>query len=301
MSRLGAGFSAAVVAYRFPHMLLFDRKVAGAMHHRDAAHVRRDGLDHFTLQVLRSGRMLAGRAGEERAMRPGDVAVYGTTRPQRTVVERAHYIALTLPRDVVESVLPTARDLHGTILPRAAAGLLGDFIGSLVRNASTMGPASAARGGAMVAELLAGVAGDAAPRRSDDEHTLALQRARGEAYIDAHLHDRDLDVNRVAAALGLSRATLYRAFAPVDGVARQILRRRLKRLQAALAAPGELRSVAALGFDLGFASESHCSRAFKSAFGVTPGQFRAAARHAGPFEDSAARTGDLIDWYRDLA
>lgn len=237
-------------------------------------------------------------------MRPGDVAVYGTTRPQRTVVERAHYIALTLPRDVVEAALPGARALHGTILPRAAAGLLGDFIRSLVRNAPAMGADSASRGGAIVAELLAGVAGDTGAGRrgvrgvEEAEGGLALQRARGEAYIDANLHDRDLDADRVAAALGLSRATLYRAFAPVDGVARQILRRRLNRLRAALSLAGETRSVGALGFDLGFASESHCSRAFKAAFGVTPGQFRAEARRASPPRDGA--TGGLVAWYHDL-
>lgn len=304
VSRLKTDFSATVVAYRFPRLLLFDRRVTGAIHHRDQTHVRRDGFDHYTLQVLRAGRMLAGQAGEEKAMRPGDVAVYGTTRPQRTVVERAHYIALTLPRDVVERALPSARKLHGTILPREVAGLLSDFVLSLLRNAPAIGSDSASRGGAMVAELLACVVGDGRIRDSgiaEADESLSLQRARGENYIEDNLHDSELSVDRVAAALGLSRATLYRAFAPLDGVSREILRRRLIRLRTALTQPDDLRSVAALGFDFGFASESHCSRSFKAAFGITPGQFRAAFRHTREVRDGDIQAGELVTWYRDLS
>lgn len=303
VSRLGPGFSAAVTAYRFPRLLMFDRQIAGAVHHRDAARVRRDGLDHFNLQVLRAGRMVAGAAGEERVMCPGDVVVFDASRPQRTAVDRADYVAFSLPRDVVEAALPGARRLHGAVLSGGAAGLLGDLVMSLLRHASTLSADVAARGGDMVVDLLACAAGEAGAQRSDDgapDDALTLQRVRANAFIDDHLSDPALDAEAIAAALGLSRTALYRAFASTGGVARGIMARRLGRMRAALLRPGEHRSVAALAFELGFSCESHSNRAFKAAYGVPPGQFRAETRGVRAAREGGAQADQFDGWLGEL-
>ena len=303
VSRSGTAFSAAVVAYRFPRMLLFDRQVGGVVHHRDEARVRRDGFDHFTLQVLRSGDMAGGVPGDERPLAPGDVILFDTTRPHRTRVDGADYVTVTLVREQVEAAVPDARRLQGAILPRAAAGLLGDFILSLARHAPSLGPDSGARGAAVLADLLATAAGGVrlpAAAEGVPAEWLRLQRDRAEAFIDAHLGNPLLDADAGAAGMGLSRSTLYRAFAPGDGVARRITARRLERLRAALRRPSETRSVASLSFDLGFASESHCGRAFKAAFGVAPGQFRADARRIRELRAGGGGTGRLADWHCEL-
>ena len=303
VSRSGTAFSAAVMAYRFPRMLLFDRQVAGVVHHRDEARVRRDGFDHFTLQVLRSGDMAGGPPGDERPLAPGDVILFDTTRPQRTRVDGADYVTVTLAREQVEAAVPEARRLHGAVLSRPAAGLLGDFLLSLARHAHALGPDAGAQGAAVLADLLAAAAGGVrppAPAEGGGADYLGLQRDRAEAFIDAHLGNPLLDADAVAAGLGLSRSTLYRAFAPVDGVARRITARRLERLRAALRRPSETRSVASLSFDLGFASESHCGRAFKAAFGVAPGQFRADARRSRELRAGGGRAGPIADWHCEL-
>ncbi len=297
VSRLGPTFRAAVTAHRFPGFLMFERSIAGAVHHREEARVRHDGLDHFNLQMLRNGRMAAGLPGEERPMRPGDIVVFDTTRPQRTVVDGADYVVLSLSRDAVEAALPDARRLHGVVLPRRAAGLLGDFVLSLLRNAPTLSVDLAALGGDMVVGLLAGAAGGVAGAEPDaaSDDAFALHRARAEIYIDAHLSDPTLDADGIAAALGLSRSALYRAFARTGGVARRITARRVDRMRAALRRPGEQRSIAALSFALGFGSESHCSRAFKAAYGIAPGQFR-----AGAYRSDGRPTGGFGDWLCEL-
>lgn len=128
-----------------------------------------------------------------------------------------------------------------------------------------------------------------------------MLRWRAEAFIDAHLDDRTLDVDRVAAGIGATRSTLYAAFAPVNGVAREILRRRVMRLSEALLRPHEARSIAALAFDLGFADESHCSRAFRAKFGCPPGQFRAEARRAHASTSPALEAGGWAAWWGDIA
>lgn len=301
VSRVAGPFSATVVGHRLPHLLLVDRQITGAAHRRDAARVRADGFDHFVLQILRAGRLAAGSPGDERAMGPGDAVLFDTTRPHATVAEGADYITVSVPRDRLEAMLPEAGSLHGLILPRAVSGLLGDFVGSLVRHAAHLGPEVAVRSGAMVAEMLAAAARVATPPRDAQEDALALHLFRGQAFIEAHIHDPGLDAGRVAAGLGLSRSALYRAFGPVDGVARQISLRRLKALRAALRTPSERRSVAALCYDLGFSSESQGNRAFKAAFGAAPGRFRAEARAAAALAASRISAfGYLGLWRSEL-
>lgn len=105
-----------------------------------------------------------------------------------------------------------------------------------------------------------------------------MRRLRAEAFIDAHLSDATLDAEAIANGIGSSRSSLYRSFSEDGGLMRHIQQRRLERLRMALRRPGDGRSVAALAFSCGFTDEKHCSRAFRTAFGVPPGRYRAAIR-----------------------
>lgn len=301
VSRVAGPFSASIAGFRLPGLLLFDRQITGASHRRDAARVRTDGFDHFVLQILRSGRMGAGVPGDEKWMGAGDAVLFDTTLPQATVVERADYITLSLAREQLAVLLPEARSLHGTILPRAAVGLLGDFAHSLIRHSTRLGPEVTLRSGAFVAEMLAGAVAAVTGPRDAQEDALALQLFRARSFIEAHLHDPTLDAGRIAIALGLSRSTLCRAFAPLDGVARQITIHRLKTLRAALRSDRETRSIAALCYAVGFSSESQGNRAFRAAFGVAPGQFRREARAAAALNASRSLAARLARWPSEVS
>lgn len=122
--RRGSAFNAAVASYRLSPVLMFDRLIAGAVPHRDQPRVRHDGLDHFKPQVLRSGHMMADTPVEEQILEPGDVVVFDTLRPQRTVVVSRLRHPQSPPlrhRGGVAGV----RHLHGAVLSLTAAGLLG--------------------------------------------------------------------------------------------------------------------------------------------------------------------------------
>jgi AraC-like DNA-binding protein len=303
VSRIEGPFRAVVSAHRFPRMLLFNRSVAGAVHHRTADRVRRDGFDHVNLQMLRSGSMVAGDPGNERAMSPGDIVVFDTSRPQRTAVTDADYLSVAISRDAIATMLPGIRDLHGTILTRGVAGLLGDLLLSLGRHVASVSPAVASESAGLVGTLLRSLTcASAMPVATESAGgATEMHRWRADAYIDAHLHDRGLDVDAIAAGIGVARTTLYGAFASKGGVAREILYRRVRRLGVALRRPGETRSVSALAFDLGFADESHCSRAFKARFGCPPGQFRAASRREHAAAGPAATKDSWAEWWGGIA
>ncbi|MGL4291582.1 MAG: helix-turn-helix domain-containing protein [Phreatobacter sp.] len=301
----GGPFAARVHAHRFERMIVFDRYNSGVSHGRDAARVRRDGFDHIALQLLISGELAGGRPGDERALAPGEIILFDMTQPQRTRADDARLIAVSLAREVVEAAAPVTRSLHGAILPEAASGLLGDFMISLARHGDTLSAGTASRAGRMVAELLAAALGEGNLRpasASSAEQLMTLKRERAEAAIEARLADPGLDVEAVASVLGVSRSVLYRLFEPSGGVAQYIQHRRLERLRAALRRLNETRSVAALAYDHGFASESHCSRAFRAAYGLPPGQYRSEmnrARLARAAGDGSAR-GVLASWNTEL-
>jgi AraC-like DNA-binding protein len=304
VSRIGDRFQAAVRGRRAAGLLLFDRQIAGAVHQREAPRVRRDDLEHVNVQVLRSGRMLAGEPGAERLLAAGDAVLFDTTRPQRTVLYDADYVTVALPRDVVEGAVPNLRALHGRVLPQRAFPALAEAVLSLARGVS--GTTDVFQGGNRLIAGLLRPAGDLpAWQAGDDDEADAARRLRALLFIDAHLGRRDLDVHAVASGSGMSRSSLYRAFAPVGGVGREIVRRRVARLRSAILQSGGDARISTLVWTLGFATPSHGSRAFKAAYGLAPGQLRAEIRAPeGRFLEGRSledlEPDHLRDWIRVL-
>ncbi|CAO4176413.1 helix-turn-helix domain-containing protein [Methylorubrum populi] len=307
VSATDAPFAARVEAYRFGRMNVFERVLSGVEHRRNWARVRNDGFEHFTLQYLRNGVFHGGPLGDERRLSPGDIILFDLTRPQRTRLEMANFVTVSLPRELIEAAAPDAGRFHGQILPEAVSGLLGDLMGSLARRAAATTPETATSTARALSELLAGALGQMQPSEEATSAILTdLRRQRAEAFIEARLHDPSLDVAMVARGAGVSRSALYRLFEPTGGVAHHITTRRLERLSAALRNPAEMRSITTLTFDHGFSSESHCSRVFRSAFGVPPGRYRAEIRRPGADERGGPLAGEsarsLLDaWSRALA
>ncbi|BAU89231.1 AraC family transcriptional regulator [Methylorubrum populi] len=222
VSATGTPFHARVQAYRFDRMNVFERALSGVEHRRDLPRVRRDGFDHFTLQYLRRGTFHGGALDAERRLSPGDIILFDLTRPQRTRLESARTVTVSLSRELVEAALPEASRYHGQILPEAVSGLLGDLMGSLARRAGATPPGSAASTARALTELLAGVLGQVTPDDEAAGSVIAdLRRRRAEVFIEARLNDPSLDVSMVARGAGLSRSALYRLFEPMGGVAQR--------------------------------------------------------------------------------
>lgn len=100
------------------------------------------------------------------------------------------------------------------------------------------------------------------------------RRVQALQYIDRHLDDPTLDPAAVAAALHVSRRTLYLSFPEGVGVARVIRTRRLQRAYALLLEPGRRRPIAQIGELVGLPDPTHFSRAFKATYGISPRSLR---------------------------
>jgi AraC-like DNA-binding protein len=106
-----------------------------------------------------------------------------------------------------------------------------------------------------------------------------VRRLRAEAFIAERLGDSRLDAAMVARHVGLSQRHLNRLFAEDDWtVTRWIWEQRLALARRLLSDPRHRRqAIADIAQRCGFASAAHFTSAFRSRYGLTPSEQRAAS------------------------
>lgn len=98
-------------------------------------------------------------------------------------------------------------------------------------------------------------------------------------YVRRHLTDADLSPARIARAHHISCRYLYKLCAQANfGLHEWIIRERLHHVRRELVSPRQQhRPIAAVAQQYGFRDPSHFTRRFRSAFGVTPREWRSTA------------------------
>ena len=210
-----------------------------------------------------------------------------------------------MPRETLDQALPAPGDLHGLILrgDSGMGGLLGDYMRSLVARADDItmaeAPLVAQATTDMIVACFQSTAETAERARTAIDKTM---RQRIQRHIAAHLESPALHAEALCAQFRISRSQLYRLFEPLGGVAHYIQEQRLARACAELGNPAhDHRRIYEIAFALGFSSEAHFSRVFRSTFGLSPSDVRARAQAARvdatpagvdrPTPTAATRTG----------
>ncbi|UUX51234.1 AraC family transcriptional regulator [Nisaea acidiphila] len=237
----------------------------GDLRHAFAPHRHDEYVIGITTQGVQSFRYRR----EDRAALPGQAFVIhpdelhdGRPGTESGYGYRAAYISPELIGEALGGVsLPFVRQVVGS-----DRGLFAAISGLLEAGSETEREPAAAL--ARLADVLARMSG--MPPRRAPEHRTALLRIRD------HLADcwRDgISMAEIEAEHGLDRFTVARHFRRYFGVSphRFLTLRRLDRARHMIRNGAELADVAAAA---GFADQSHMTRLFKKAFGVTPGQWR---------------------------
>ncbi|WP_251011758.1 helix-turn-helix domain-containing protein [Rhodococcus erythropolis] len=242
--------------------------------------ITESGLDdQYIVQVVVDGQLSGDADGVNFVARPGDVTFFDLGRTWTADAEAestGRTITLLAPRSLVEAE-SKGRSLHGTVLSGVPAVVLAQCMQSVVLALPHLDPDAASGYEDVVASLLRvslGIAEPDLPLRPD--HSL---RDRAYAFIADHLTESRLGPTMMCAALSVSRAQLYRAFAADGGIALVIRRKRLDLVYRELTgtgAPNE--SIEALAERCGFTSKTQLARAFKDFYGMTPSQARADRR-----------------------
>jgi AraC-like DNA-binding protein len=165
---------------------------------------------------------------------------------------------------------------------RGITGVLSNFIRNFWSwGAPEVGQVVALRLSYTLMDLIA-AAYSASPHGREDRSSLAVaHRVRILGYIETHLRDPNLDPTMVARGCKITARYVHHLFASgAETVTQYIQRRRLEECARALVgAPEHACLVTEIAFDYGFHSLTHFGRVFRHQFGLTPSEFRRAARH----------------------
>lgn len=226
----------------------------------------------FKVCVQRHGRSVVRQGGTELVLRPGDIAIYDTSRPYELRFDETwECLAMTLPRRALaasDAVIERSMSRAWTAFD-GRTGVLGHLLGSAVRQTPQAGGATHL--GEAAIQLLSSMVGG-----EDLVDPGEALRARIIAYVEAHATDLDLGHDAVAAAHGLSPRSLHRLFENEPHSAMAHLREfRLTRIRDALLDPVHAaHSTASIAGRWGYPDPSHFARTFRARFGVTPGALR---------------------------
>lgn len=266
---------------------------------RNALRACRDGIDGVMFQVFSKG----GVRQLDDSMRlagAGAITGFDLTRNMQTVNDDFDLVSIIFPRHLVETRLGVSADIHLNTVGRdsAISRLTSGYLVSLQAALRDMSRAEAQTSVQAALDLIVECY-EGKTRRAPDHEAADLARLlQAKNFIRSRIALRcPVDPHAVQGFLGCSRATLYRHFAPVGGVAGFI---RSERLRAALRdlardslSKGKI-SIGETALRHGFESDTHFSRIFKAEFGMSPRDARQAfmARPPGRQRNSGKGSAD---------
>lgn len=271
----------------FPGIDVFDDQgIGGRKVLRDRADIEADPVDDFLLAIPRSARISLAQQGRVLNCGPGEALLFSTALPFSSAIAamrpggRYTQLLARVSGSLLRGRLPQV-DILGHHLFEVRTGA-GKVLQSLLEIGLAEGNAFSAMQshhfGEMLIDALANALRDVAAIGDAKKSPRERLRDAALAYIERHLAG-PIDVADVAAHCGVSTRYLHAAFAD-EGlrIGAYVRARRLERARAALRNPAwRGRSVTEIALCSGYADAAHFSRAYKTRYGVTPREDRAAA------------------------
>lgn len=276
----GPGFTGSI-RWRFVDGTCLSEIVASAHRVlRTPALISPDDPRHYkiTLQVEGSG--LVAQDGRQSVLRPGDLAIYDTSRPYTLEFgQDVHCLVMAFPQDafdVPESLIRriTAVRLSGDT---GVGAMISPFMRHLSENLDTLDGVAGMRILHSSLDLLTALV--YAQLSEDQDHwgqTRQVEMRRLKLFIDAHLHEPDLNAVEVAKSHYMSVRQLQYLFRDENlTVSNYIRSRRLEHCRMALSDPAQASlSILEIAQRWGFPDASHFSKVFRATYGITPRDLR---------------------------
>lgn len=241
------------------------------------------GSVKFGLQL--GGTCTVEQDGRTAALRPGDMVLYDTDRPYRLEFpQEARLLVLMLPGAGLELPRRAVGTATATRLPGdvGVGALTADFLGGLADRMHVLTGRSAGHLGRSAVDLVGALLTERAEEGAGEDAAGGTEtlRTAARAFVEDHLADPELGPPMVAAHLFLSVRRLHEIFQDEEHTLSAWIRhRRLQQCRRALLDPAHAhRPVSRIGAAWGFPDAAHFSRVFKQEFGLSPSQFRSAAR-----------------------
>ena len=210
-----------LIAWHLGTLMLGTFRSSALAFDRPASLVAASGLDHLLVQLHVEGGFTGVADRESIVVAPGDILVFDLTRTLHTRASDFGNISLLIPRAFFAATHAEVSALHGRVLPAGGAftGVLASYMIALAERI----PALDAREGDLAAKSTAALITTVLASHDDRGPAAAavIQSPfrKISQEIERRLRDPALDADAWGDALGMSRASLYRAFEPVGGIA----------------------------------------------------------------------------------
>ncbi|OYW23515.1 MULTISPECIES: helix-turn-helix transcriptional regulator [unclassified Sphingomonas] len=249
-------------------------EITGMRWERRQQDIRSSEFDPIIINMMVDGLAQGDMDGRPFYEPSGTLHFHDLGRPSLHVSSASTTYSIIISRPVAQQAFGPLHDLHGLVVPAAAAEMLFGHAELTRRALPRLDIMSAERLGRVFLELaaiaLAEVRPKALPHITSEK--LLLQRAGEE--IDRRLGDGKITIADLCRALGVSRARLFAAFHEEGGIHNFIARQRLERARAALADLDRAEPIGNIAHRLGFSDAPHLSRAFRVRFGMSPRDYR---------------------------
>ena len=280
-----ATFSACLTRTRIGGLGLSEVRSAPATIRHTLSEVARSQESCFFLVLQLEGTSFNRQRDRDAKLLPGDFTLCASMLPyEMHLPATARRLVLSVPESMLRRHLAAPENVLGIRLPgnHGMSGLLTDFVRSLW--SSRLGnwePAVTSRLSYTVLDLIAAAYSATPHTKYETASLVTAHRTRILSYIENHLRDPELDPTRIAQACRITPRYLHHLFArESETVTQYVQRRRLEECARALiAAPVRARLVTEIAFDFGFNSLTHFGRVFRNHFGITPSEYRRAARN----------------------
>jgi AraC-like DNA-binding protein len=256
---------------------------ATAMHaSRTPDLIRNSDLGMCKIDLAIRGRGVFEQDGRESAPKPGEFILMDLSRPSHVAIEQWHEGSILIfPRSLLPMRHNELRKITAVrFSPRDPyAALVSSLAKGLTRNLDAYESARDARIATAFIDLLSLAVATTLDRVSGvpPESRQDAMMLRIQAFIDHNLGDPDLSPGMIAATHHISVRTLHKLYeTEQEPIAASIRRRRLERCRRDLHDPAlSDRPISAIGARWGFPDAAAFSRAFRAAYGLPPGEYRA--------------------------
>jgi AraC-like DNA-binding protein len=235
--------------------------------------------DSYKLMLQIKGHAFLQIAHRSFELGPGDWSLYDP-RADYSVhnVAPASLLVVTIPRSRLSGL--SVPELHTCEVPAHESAGLYAMLGSVLNSISEQLPTLPDDSGNTISESILGLLTYTLARHQPDskERMLphAVFKARVKQYIQEHLTDADLSIDRVATVMRCSKRYVHLVFEDENlSVDRYIWKSRLELARCRLVSTQQASHTIAQILDAaGFKSNAHFCKLFKNEYGCSPSDYR---------------------------
>ena len=259
---------------KFGEVVLTDILLSEQRIRRNNRHIARLDKDCYYLQLMHKGRISVLQRGETHNSNAARAAIFSATEQYELYGHgevRAFY--LEIPRDEFARRFPRERIPVSAVLntTQGLGRIATEFCATLATEGSRLDDDIRAGLGGQLMDVLAFALLTSAGDMPATESSVKQARLRSvQLWIEAHVADAALSLEKVAAANGMSLRYLHVLFEGCEMSASEWIWNRRLQLAYDCLARGEGRSITAVAFDHGFNSSAHFSTMFRRKYGVSP-------------------------------